>query len=107
VTLALGRQLQIRAMVHIAGEPIPFFWPMRTFIHHNPLYGLEHLPFDQAVREGERLFHARGYLPRTTYQQYLGGGKIELARLSDEVDRFVSAQPAIADFAGPRAGRWA
>ncbi len=97
MTLALGRQLQIRAMVHVAGEPIPFFWPMRTFIHHNPLYGLEHLPFSQAVREGERLFHARGYLPRSTYQQFLSSGKVEVARLSEEVERFVSARSAIAD----------
>jgi len=49
VSLALGRRLKIRAMVQVAGEPIPYFWPMRTFIHHNPLHGLEHLPFAQAV----------------------------------------------------------
>lgn len=97
MTLALGRKLQIRAMVHVAGEPIPYFWPMRTFIHHNPLYGLEHLPFEQAVHEGKRLFHAGGYLSRSLYQQYLGSGKIELARLSEEVGRFVSTCPAIAD----------
>ena len=97
MTLSLGRKLQIRAMVHVAGEPIPYFWPMRTFIHHNPLYGLEHLPFEQAVQEGKRLFHAGGYLSRSLYQQYLGSGKIELARLSEEVGRFVSTRPAIAD----------
>jgi len=37
MSLSLGRRLKIRATVHVAGEPIPFFWPMRTFIHHNPL----------------------------------------------------------------------
>ena len=97
MSLALGRQLQIRAMVHVAGEPIPYFWPMRTFIHHNPLYGLEHLLFEQAVREGEQLFHARAYLSRAIYQQYLGSGKIERARLSDQVERFLAARPVIAD----------
>ena len=96
MTLALGTQLNIRAMVHVAGEPIPFFWPMRTFIHHNPLYGLEHLRFEQAVVEGERLFHARGYLPRSIYQQYLRSGKVELSTLSAEVERFLAAQPGIA-----------
>ena len=40
----LGMSLKIRSMIHMAAEPIPFFWPMRTFIHHNPLHGLEHLP---------------------------------------------------------------
>jgi uncharacterized protein YbcC (UPF0753/DUF2309 family) len=51
--LALDRKLKIRSMVYVAGEPIPYFWPMRNFIHHNPLHGLEKLPFAQAV---ERVF---------------------------------------------------
>ena len=49
MTLSLGKRLRIRALVYVAGEPIPSFWPMRTFIHHNPLFGLEHLPFEAAV----------------------------------------------------------
>ena len=93
--LALGRRLKIRAMAHVAGEPIPFFWPMRTFIHHNPLYGLEHLPFEQAVGEGERLFRARGFLPRPIQQRYLASGKIDLAALEDQVERFLATQPDI------------
>ena len=96
MTLALGRQLKIRAMVQMAGEPIPFFWPMRTFIHHNPLHGLEHMPFPQAVAEGRRLFHAHGYLPRSTYQQYLASGKIDRAALSVQVERFLAGQPSLA-----------
>jgi hypothetical protein len=53
VSIPLGLRLKIRAMIHVAAEPIPYFWPMRTFIHHNPLHGLEHLPFKEAeVVEG-------------------------------------------------------
>ena len=98
MSLSLGQRLKIRATVHVAGEPIPFFWPMRTFIHHNPLYGLEHLPFEQAVGEGERLFHARGFLPRPIQQRYLASGKIDLAALEDQVKRFLATQPDIAGF---------
>jgi len=94
VNAALGRHLRIRAMVHVAGEPIPFFWPMRTFIHHNPLYGLEHLPFAEAVQQGERLFHARGYLPRARYQRYLADGKVDTNALAVQVERFVTGEPA-------------
>src|SRR3569623_2974523 len=96
MSLALGRRLNIRATVHVAGEPIPFFWPMRTFIHHNPLYGLEHQPFEQAVGEGERLFHARGFLPRPIQQGYLASGKIDLVTLEEQVARFLATQPDIA-----------
>ena len=96
MNLALGRRLKIRAIVHVAGEPIPFFWPMRTFIHHNPLYGLEHLPFDQAVAAGERLFRARGYLPRALQQRQLAEGKVDRAVLADQVAHFLAGQPVIA-----------
>ncbi len=95
MSLALGRRLRIRAIAHVAGEAIPFFWPMRTFIHHNPLYGLEHLPFEQAVAEGERLFHARSYLPRPVQQRYLAEGKMDLAVLKAQVARFLVDRPEI------------
>ena len=92
---ALGSRLKIRAMVHVAGEAIPYFWPMRTFIHHNPLYGLEHLPFHEALQEGSRLFHGRGYLPRVVYQRYLAEGKIDPARFSAQIGKFLDGQPEI------------
>ncbi|MHB1101072.1 MAG: putative inorganic carbon transporter subunit DabA, partial [Burkholderiales bacterium] len=92
---ALGSRLKIRAMVHVAGEAIPYFWPMRTFIHHNPLYGLEHLSFHEAVLEGSRLFHGRGYLPRVIYQRYLAEGKIDPARFSAQIGEFLDGQPEI------------
>jgi hypothetical protein len=86
----LGRRLRIRSMVSVSGEVLPFFWPMRNFIHHNPLHGLEHLPFEQAVAEATRLFHARGWLPRTDYQQMLAAGDIDRDALAVEVDAFVA-----------------
>jgi len=95
MTSALGRRLQIRAMVHVAGEAIPYFWPMRTFIHHNPLYGLEHLTFAEAVAEGKRLFHGNGYLPRATYQRYLDEGKVDADVLSVQIEQFLAGQPQI------------
>ncbi|MEO1767754.1 DUF2309 domain-containing protein [Thiobacter aerophilum] len=90
MSLSLGRRLRIRATVHVAGEPIPFFWPMRTFIHHNPLHGLEHLPFVEAVREGTELFGARGYLPRVEYQQALAEGRVERSALEREVAAYAA-----------------
>ncbi|HET9123085.1 MAG TPA: DUF2309 domain-containing protein, partial [Acidiferrobacteraceae bacterium] len=102
MSLALGRALNIRAMTYVAGEPISYFWPMRTFIHHNPLQGLEHLPFEQAVAEGARLFHGRGYLPRRVYQRYLAEGKIDKAVLEQEVASFAAQQSGAAPQALPQ-----
>ena len=48
-----AERMELRSHVELAGEAIAPYWPMRTFIHHNPLHGLEDLPFDQAVKRGE------------------------------------------------------
>ncbi|MDZ7662285.1 DUF2309 domain-containing protein [Thiohalophilus sp.] len=95
MTLPLGQQLKIRTMIYVAGEPIPFFWPMRSFIHHNPLHGLEHLPFPEAVETGAQLFHGRGFLSRREYQRYLTQNKVEHAALAAGIDDFLAQQPAI------------
>ncbi len=98
---SLGQRLKIRSMVTMAGEVLPFFWPMRNFIHHNPLHGLEHLPFEQAVAEASRLFHARGWLRRTDYQRLLAAGDIAPAVLetlvSDQVEAWLAANGTRAD----------
>ncbi|MEJ2060492.1 MAG: DUF2309 domain-containing protein [Gammaproteobacteria bacterium] len=95
MTLPLGQKLQIRAMIYVAGESIPYFWPMRSFIHHNPLHGLEHLPFAEAIEEGRRLFHAKGYLSRADYQRYLAQGRIDKVELASGVDRFLADQESL------------
>ena len=96
MSVALSQQLKIRSMIYVAGEAVPYFWPMRAFIHHNPLHGLEDLSFQQAVDKGTKLFHGRGYLPRALYQQYLSEGKIDQGRLRFEIDRFLTQRADIA-----------
>ena len=95
MSLSLGMKAQIRSMVFIAGEPIPYFWPMRAFIHHNPLHGLERMPFEEAIAEGQQLFHGAGFLPRTTYQQYYKQNKINLQSLSAGIDDFLRQHESI------------
>ena len=92
MSIPMGQDLRIRSMVYVAAEPVPFFWPMRSFIHHNPLHGFEHLPFEQAVELGTRLFRARGFLPRPAYQRYLAEGQVDLDTLYQLVRGFVEQQ---------------
>ncbi len=89
MSVALGQQLKIRSMIYVAAEPVPYFWPMRSFIHHNPLHGLEDMSFSEALDKGAKLFHGQAYLPRTVYQRYLRDGKIERQHLRQEVERFL------------------
>lgn len=95
MSLSLGMKAQIRSMIFVAGEPIPLFWPMRAFIHHNPLHGLEKLPFNEAVAEGKRLFHGAGYLPRGVYQRYYREGRIDRHALAEGVRKFLAQQPSV------------
>ncbi len=95
MSLSLGEKLKIRSMIYVAAEPVPFFWPMRTFIHHNPLHGLEHLPFAEAAEKGSKIFHGRSFLPRTMYQEYLSCGKADRKKLESIVAEFADSQPEI------------
>ncbi|HXF92409.1 MAG TPA: DUF2309 domain-containing protein [Nitrospiraceae bacterium] len=71
-----AQRMELRSYVQLAGEVISPYWPMRTFIHHNPLHGLEILPFEQAVERGAQVFGGRGYLSNDTYRAYLQSGRI-------------------------------
>lgn len=95
MSIRLGLRLKIRAMIHVAAEPLPFFWPMRTFIHHNPLHGLEHLPFERAAQQGAELFHGRAFLPRRGYQEYLAAGKVDRATLSASIASFLESRETV------------
>ncbi len=95
MSVALGQHLKIRSMIYVAAEPVPYFWPMRAFIHHNPLHGLENMPFDLAAEKGAGLFHGQAYLPRSAYQRYLQQGRVDRQRLVQEVDKFLAGRNAI------------
>ena len=70
------QRMELRSLVMLASEPISHYWPMQRFIHHNPLHGLEHLPFDQAVEQGRRFLGGKGYLSNQEYQNYFRQGRI-------------------------------
>ncbi len=71
-----GQRMEIRSFVQLASEPISHFWPMQTFIHHNPLHGLEHLPFEDAIEQGRKFFGGKGYLSSKEYRHYYQKGRI-------------------------------
>ncbi|MCP9438951.1 MAG: DUF2309 domain-containing protein [Nitrospira sp.] len=72
------QRMELLSHVELAGEVIAPYWPMRTFVHHNPLHGLESLSFEQAVQHGSHLFGGRGYLPNAEYRRHLASGRISL-----------------------------
>jgi uncharacterized protein YbcC (UPF0753/DUF2309 family) len=66
----------LREQIEAAVQPVSQFWPMKGFVSHNPLQGLEHLPFDEAFRQARHLFGAEGYLPVEEYRALHRAGRI-------------------------------
>ncbi|HMU55335.1 MAG TPA: DUF2309 domain-containing protein [Nitrospira sp.] len=78
-----SRRMELRGVVRLAGEVIAQYWPMRTFVHHNPLHSLEYLPFEETVRRGKQFMGGSGYLPGELYRQYVRSGRIRPEHLDD------------------------
>ena len=78
-----SRRMELRGVVRLAGEVIAQYWPMRTFVHHNPLHGIEYLPFEEAVKRGKQFMGGNGYLPSHLYREYLKAGRIQATHLDD------------------------
>ncbi|MBK9306683.1 MAG: DUF2309 domain-containing protein [Nitrospira sp.] len=78
-----SRRMELRGIVRLAGEVIAQYWPMRTFVHHNPLHSIEYLPFEEAVRRGKQFVGGNGYLPGHVYRKFLKTGRIQATHLDD------------------------
>ncbi len=78
-----SRRMELRGVVRLAGEVIAQYWPMRTFVHHNPLHSIEYLPFDEAVKRGKQFMGGNGYLPSHLYRAYLQTGRIQSSHIEE------------------------
>jgi uncharacterized protein YbcC (UPF0753/DUF2309 family) len=77
----LSPREQLTEVVAHLGHLLPGQGPIDTFVHHNTLHGLQHLPFDEAVAEAEAFFGAQGYLPVTVMRAHYRTGRISDADL--------------------------
>ncbi|MGI9075706.1 MAG: putative inorganic carbon transporter subunit DabA, partial [Gemmatimonadaceae bacterium] len=71
---------------------LPSQGPMSTFIHHNTLHGLQHLTFEAALAEGERLLGGRGYLRNDEFRALATAGRIT----DNDLRAAFDARPALA-----------
>ncbi len=71
------RRQEIRELVSQASAVVAHYWPMPTFVHHNPLHSLESIHFEEAVRLGRRFVGGNGYLPNETFREYVQTGRIK------------------------------
>jgi uncharacterized protein YbcC (UPF0753/DUF2309 family) len=90
-----SRRMELRGVVRLAGEVVAQYWPMRTFVHHNPLHSLEYLPFEETVRRGKQFMGGNGYLPGQLYRGYLKAGRIQSAHLEAALKPLVQEKQVV------------
>ena len=83
-----SERIEVRSLINLAAELISNFWPMQTFIHHNPIHGLEHLEFRQAIERARQILGGQGYQANREYQQLYQAGRIAEEHITDAVMPF-------------------
>jgi uncharacterized protein YbcC (UPF0753/DUF2309 family) len=95
--------MELRGLIRLASEIVAYYWPMRTFVHHNPLYGLEDLHFDEAVERGRQTLGGRGYLADQIFRDYFRSGRILPRHLDSAIG--ATSQHDHVDVAGRKVNR--
>ncbi len=89
---------ELREIVHQSSVVIAHYWPMSSFVHHNPIRELETLPFEEAVRVARRFVGGRGYLRNEAYRELVDSGRISAQHVTAAV-RLVAREEEV-DFGG-------
>jgi uncharacterized protein YbcC (UPF0753/DUF2309 family) len=72
---------RVRAQAGSAGQVLFSTWPIKTFVAVNPLGGVEHRPFEEAVELVGGLLGLRGHLPLASFRALHASGRVTDADL--------------------------
>ncbi len=64
---------------------IPHYWPIGSFIYHNPLKGFEHLNFKDALNKAQKIYGGKVYMEPSYYLKFYNEGKISHTLLEENV----------------------
>lgn len=66
----------IKQKINKVKHIIPHYWPIKTFIHHNPLIAFEKLKFNEAVEKAKEIFESKVYMDCQYYIDLYMSGNI-------------------------------
>ncbi len=64
---------------------VPHYWPIGSFIHHNPLKGFESLHFKDALSKAKSIFGGKVYMDSSYFMELYQEGKINDAILEENI----------------------
>ena len=68
---------------------VPHYWPIGSFIHHNPLKGFEHLNFKEGLDKAQSIFGGRVYMEPSYYLKLYEEGKIDPSILKSNLKKIL------------------
>lgn len=80
---------RVRAQAGSAGQVLFSTWPIKTFVAVNPLGGVEHRPFEEAVELVGGLLGLRGHLSLASFRALHAAGRVDDADLDAALARRV------------------
>lgn len=73
--------MSIQERLNAVKDTVPHYWPIGSFIHHNPLKGFEDLNFKDALDKAQSIFGGNVYMEPSYYVKLYQQGKIEISAL--------------------------
>jgi uncharacterized protein len=70
------RYCRLKKLIEHAAHFLPSQGPITVFVHHNTLHSFEHLPFEEGVVEGGKVYGCHAFLPEDRYREKLRRGRI-------------------------------
>lgn len=64
---------------------VPHYWPIGSFIHHNPLKGFEYFNFKEGLNRAKKIYGGKVYMEPSYYLKFYHEGKISHAILEENL----------------------
>ena len=71
-------------------DTVPHYWPIGSFIHHNPLKGFEDLHFKDGLSKAQSIFGGKVYMDSSYYMDLYEEGKINDAVFENNLKKVIS-----------------